>query len=84
MTQYTLRTSREEAEHIMSGDKPFVFRENKYKYRKGDKVTFSVVRNGRPVIDPIDNEQFVISYVGTSEDAPIGKGWVVLGVRRMR
>lgn len=84
MTQFTLKISKEEADYIKSGQKSFIFRELKYKYSAGDVITFIVVKNGKPVSDPISNEQYAISYVATHNEAPIARGWVVLGIQRIK
>lgn len=83
MTQYTLKTTPTEADHICKGIKNFIFRENRYKFRAGDIVSFSVVRAGKPVRHSIDNNSFVITYVGDEGLVPVQKGFSVIGIRRI-
>ncbi len=82
MTQYILRTSLEEADAIVKGEKSFVFRSEKHKYGYGDKITFQTYKAGRPTPHPIDRMKFCITHVET--EAPIEKGWKVIGFKRIK
>ena len=82
MTQYTVKTTPAEADHICKGVKNFIFRENRYRFRAGDIISFSVIKAGKPVRHTIDNENFVVTYVGDESIAPVQKGFSVIGIRR--
>ena len=83
MTQYTLRTTPTEADLICKDAKRFIFRENKWNFRAGDVISFSVVKAGKPVKHSIDDKNFVVTYVGGEELAPVQKGFSVIGIRRI-
>ena len=83
MTQYTLKTTPNEADHILKGIKSFIFREDKYRFRAGDIIGFSVMKAGKTVRHEIDNKNYVVTYVGDNGIAPIEKGFSVIGFRKI-
>lgn len=83
MTQYTLRTTPIEADQICKDVKRFIFREDRYKFRAGDIISFSVLKGGKPVKHSIDDKMYAVTYVGNEELAPLQKGFSVIGIRRI-
>lgn len=81
MTEYIFRTSLEEADYIVSGDKSFIFRDMKYKLGKGDQLTFQPYKNGKMTRHPIEKLKFRVTYV--SKEEPIEKGFIAIGFRRI-
>lgn len=81
MTQYTIKTTRSEADQIQNGTKSFVFRSDRKPYQAGDIVSFLVYDRQKPVRHTIDKMKFVITY--TSKDSPVRDGFMVIGFRRM-
>ena len=81
MTQYTLKTTPQEAEAIAKGNKSFVFRGVDQPCGFGDYISFQVVDGKQMKRHAIERMKFVITYVGT--DAPIERGFKVLGFRRV-
>lgn len=82
MTMYTLKTTETEANQILAGVKMFVFRSNQTAYRVGDRISFRVVKQSRMVKHKIEDNVYEICYV--SENAPVEKGFVVIGFRRTK
>ena len=80
MAHYMIRTSVEEADEIAKGNKTFIFRDESFKYGYGDDISFIVCKFGKPTRHPIDGKKFRVTYVST--EAPIDKGWKVVGFRR--
>ena len=83
MTQYTLRTTPIEADQICKDIKRFIFREDRFNFRAGDIISFSVVKGGRAVKHSIDDKKFAVTYVGDEVLAPLQKGFSVIGIRRI-
>lgn len=81
MTHYTLKASLQEADDIAKGAKSFVFRGDNYNYGWGDEISFRVVNSGQMKRHAIENQKFMVTYV--SADAPIEKGFKVIGFKRM-
>lgn len=81
MTQYVIKTSLEEADQIIEGNKSFIFRGDQLKYGYGDRITFQVYKAGKQTRHPIDSLKFKITYVAT--EAPVEKGWKIIGFRRL-
>lgn len=81
MTMYTLKATENEADQIVSGAKMFVFRSNQNAYRIGDRLNFQVMKQSRMVKHKIEDMTYEISYV--QENAPVEKGFTVIGFRRM-
>lgn len=80
MTTYTLKTTLSEADDIAEGRKTFVFRSSMNSIGYGDEITFRVVKNGTMTRHPLEKQRYCVTYV--SGDAPIEKGFVVIGFRR--
>ena len=81
MIMFSVKTSAEEADAILKGERTFIFRDSRYRYGFGDRITFAVYNNGRPRPHPIDNIKFQVTYV--TDEAPIEKGWKVIGFKRL-
>lgn len=80
MTQYTLKTTLNEADDITAGRKTFVFRASMNHVSFGDELIFQVMKQGMLTRHPIEKQKFLVTYV--SNDAPIEKGFSVIGFRR--
>ena len=81
MTQYILKTTMQEADDISKGEKSFVFRSDKYPYGYGDEITFQVYNGQQMKRHALEKMKFRITYV--SADAPIDKGFKVIGFKRI-
>lgn len=81
MTQYTIKTSVEEADQIVKGDKTFIFRGDQCKYGFGDRIMFQVCKNGKQTRHPIEKRKYQVTYV--TADAPMEAGWRAIGFRRI-
>ena len=81
MTQYTLKTTPQEADAITKGLKSFVFRGKDQPGGFGDYISFQVVDGQQMKRHAIEKMKFVVTYVST--DTPIEKGFKVLGFRRV-
>ena len=81
MTEYKIKTTLEEADDIAKGDKNFILRDTKYKFKKDDEITFEAYKAHRPTRHPVENQKFRVTYV--SAEAPIEHGWMIVGFRRI-
>lgn len=81
MTQYTLMTTPNEADEIMSGLKSFVFRNNRFTIGYADTLTFQAYKAGKPTVHPISGRKYKVTYV--SSDAPLEEGWKVIGFKEV-
>lgn len=81
MTEYTIKTNEAEAHEITRGERNFIFRADN-KYSVGDRITFSVYRDARPVKNPIDGRTFRVTLV--SDKFPIEEGYSVIGFEPYR
>ena len=81
MTQYLLRTSLEEADAIISGDQRFLFRDTKYKYGKGDLITFQAYKNGHSTRHPIEKKMYKVTC--SFAEAPVEKGFRIIGFKEV-
>lgn len=81
MTHYTLKATMQEADDITKGMKSFVFRGDKYNYGWGDEISFQVFNGGQMKRHAIEKQKFMVTYVST--DAPIEKGFKVIGFKRI-
>ena len=59
MTEYIVKTNKEEADKIVKGDRRFMFRRGKYYL--GDMICFNVIQNMRKIPHPIDRMKFVVT-----------------------
>lgn len=83
MTQYTIKTTEQEADRILSGDQPFIIRSRREYYFKGDKITFLMVKNGKPVYHKIGVKTYEVTTVLDHEQAPIEKGWRLVAFKEI-
>lgn len=81
MTQYTIKTNETEADRINKGDQSFVLR--KGNYFKGDKITFLLIKNNRPIYHDVCSKTFEVTMVLDSFTAPIDKGIKLVAFRRV-
>lgn len=81
MTMYTLKATLEEADAIARGNKRFVFRADSMPCGVGDEITFQPYKAGKMTRHAIERQKFRITYV--SNDAPIEKGFKVIGIKRI-
>jgi len=81
MTEYTIKTTLQEADDIASGAKSFIFRGDTSSYGYGDSISFRVYKGKQLTRHALEDMKFRITYV--SDAAPIEKGFKVLGIRRI-
>lgn len=83
MTQYTIKTNEKEADRILSGDQPFVIRSRKEYFFKGDKITFLMVKNGKPVFHKVGTKVYEVTVVLDHETAPIERGYRLVAFKEI-
>ena len=81
MTEWRLKATLNEADDIAKGMKNFCFRASNNLYKPEDVVTFQPMKNGKMTRHPIEKMRFMVTYV--SSDAPIDKGFSVIGFKRI-
>lgn len=81
MTTYTIKIAESEADQVVMGDKMFVFRSSSLGIKAGDELIFRVMFKGKGRPHKIESMKFRVTYA--SEDAPIEKGFTVIGFRRI-
>ena len=81
MTMYTLKATLEEADAIAKGDKQFVFRSESMPCGVGDEITFQPMKQGKMTRHAIERQKYRVTYVST--DAPIERGFKVIGIRQI-
>ena len=81
MTEYIIKTTKEEADEIFCGAKSFVFRTSKIKYYLSDRIKFQVIKDKKVLRHPIDKHIYMVTY--SSRQAPIEDGYSVVGFRRV-
>lgn len=79
MTMYTVKTTSEEANLILKGDKAFVFRKDAPQFAVGNNISFAVADSRRLVPHPIEGKTFKITVVERGE--PIEDGVLAIGFR---
>ena len=82
MTMYTLKATLEESDAIAKGDKAFIFRADSMPCGVGDEITFQSMKNGKMTRHPIERMKFRVTYIST--DAPIDRGFKVIGFRQIQ
>lgn len=82
MVTYTLKATEQEANQILANSKAFIFRSSDTAYRAGDRIRFQVMKQGRMKKHGIENNLYEISYA--SDQAPVEKGFTVIGFRKIR
>ena len=80
MTTYTIKMAESEADKVAMGEKMFVFRSSSLGIKAGDELLFRVMFKTRERPHKIENMKFTVTYA--SDDAPIEKGFAVIGFRR--
>ena len=81
MTMYTLKATLQEADEISKGNKAFIFRADSMPCGIGDEITFQPMKQGKMTRHPIERQKFRVTYV--SSDAPIDRGFKVIGFRQI-
>ena len=81
MTMYTLKATLEEADAIAKGDKQFVFRAESMPCGVGDEISFQPMKAGKMTRHAIERQKYRVTYV--SADAPIERGFKVIGIRQI-
>lgn len=81
MTMYTIKIAESEADQVTRGDKAFVFRNESLGIKKDDELIFRVMFKGNPRPHKIEQMKFRVTYA--SSDAPVEKGFAVIGFRRV-
>lgn len=81
MTEYTIKTNREEADAVVREKLSFIFRDEKVPVRENDCFGFCVTENGQTVRHPIDGMKFRATCV--TKGAPLENGYVAVGFRRI-
>lgn len=82
MTMYTLKATLEEADLIAKGDKAFVFRADNMPCGYDDEIMFQPMKDGKMTRHPIERMKFRVTYIST--DAPIDRGFKVIGFRQIQ
>lgn len=80
MTEYIIKTTKEEADAIYGGYKRFVFRSSNITYYLNDRIRFQVIKDNKVLRHPIDKQTFMVTY--STKEAPIEKGYSVVSFRR--
>lgn len=83
MTQYTIKTHEKEADRILNGEQPFVIRSRKEYFFKGDKITFLMIKDGKPVWHKIGGKTYEVTTVLDHENAPIERGYRLVAFREI-
>lgn len=87
MTQYMIKTTKQEADDIDKG-RTVIFRDNKCPYHIGDEIAFIVINNNRIVRHVINGNKYQIVYIAKGDDtnglanAPLDKGFMAINFRR--
>ena len=82
MTMYTVKATLEEANEIAKGNKTFIFRAENMPCGYGDEITFQPYKEGKMTRHAIERQKFRVTYVST--DAPIERGFKVIGFRQIQ
>ena len=82
---HDLKLQYKYCDDVLSGLKNYEVRFNDRNYKVGDFIEFtSVDENGNPKIHRIEDYKFIITYMLTHNDFPIGikKDYCILGIQR--
>ena len=80
MTTYTIKMAEAEADEVVKRNKMFVFRNSSLGVKKGDEILFRVMFKTRERPHKIESMRFLVTYA--TDDAPVEKGFSVIGFRR--
>lgn len=83
MTEYRIDTPRDEANEIENGLRAHIFRGNNMPYHVGDTIFFRVVDREKTIKHVIDKRKYIITTISEPNSAPINKGFVCIGFRRI-
>ena len=79
MTMYTVKTTSDEANMILRGDKAFVFRKDAPQFSVGNNISFAVAESKRLIPHPIEGRAYKITHIERGE--PIEAGVLAIGFR---
>lgn len=82
MTTYTIKTTMTEADAIAKGEKSFIFRGESQPFGYGDEISFQVYAGQQMKRHNLEGRKFRVTYVST--DAPVERGFKVIGFREVR
>lgn len=82
MVTHNLKINAEFADAVFVGDKTFEIRRNDRNYRKGDRISFQVIRDGERIRHPLNETQWLITYI--LGDPYIAEDHVALAIKRIR
>ena len=83
MTTRIAKTNEAEAKGIFEGKIRFIFRSEKDYYRVGDELQFRVIKNKKEVLNVINSKKYVVTMVLDCMQAPISKGYKLIGFMEM-
>lgn len=81
MTIRTYVTNEAEAKAITEEDRRFVFRNARQHVKKGDRIGFYVMKNGKTVPNKIEDYKYTVTDVTTDVQAPINKGYILISFK---
>ena len=82
MTEYTLKTTKENADAIYIGIKKFDYRYLRDNLRVGDRIRYQVVKDRKVVRHPIDAGTYSVTYI--DRDAPqVADGVCVISITKV-
>ena len=81
MTEYTIKTNKDEADAIYQEKQNFIFRNDKALVKVSDCFGFCVVDKGQAIKHPIDSMRFRATCV--TAGTPLENGYVAIGFRRI-
>ena len=83
MTIRTYRTSETEAKAITDNYRRFILRDEKQHVKEGDRISFCVMKEGKPVLNKIDKHNYIVTSVINEMQAPIRKGFILIEFREV-
>ena len=83
MTQYTIKTTQAEVNRILSVEQPFVIRSRREFYFKGDRISFLMCKNGKPLAHQIEKKLYEVTTVLDHEQAPIERGYRLIAFKEI-
>ena len=80
MTEYTVKTHKQEADAIVRGDKMYIMRSRPMVLNS--RIHFSVIEDMTRVWHPIEDQIYVASYIDDGE--PLQDGVHLIGIKRLK
>lgn len=79
MTEYILKTTKENADEIYLGIKTFDYRYSRDNLKLGDRIQYQVIKDRKRIRHPISNVRYKVNYI--DRDVPqIANGVCVIGL----